>query len=71
MTAKEVVIRCSDGLTVRGKVNIGDHYGRIVDWLSIPDIPFITVFEATSDANLGDVIIVNKKHIIWAAPIGK
>jgi len=69
MQAKEVVIRCSDGLTVKGKVNIGDQYGRIVDWLSIPNIPFITVFDASSEENLGKVIIVNKQHIIWASPV--
>ncbi len=69
MNAKEVIVRCTDGTTMRGKINIGDKNTRLSDYFSFNKDPFITLFDATSGGEVGKVIILNKDHLIWVVPI--
>lgn len=71
MNVKEVIVRCTDGAVMRGKVNIGDKMSRVSDWISGNREDFITVFDATSDEEVGKVIVVNKSHIIWVVPVNE
>ncbi len=69
MNAKEVIVKCSDGTTMRGKINIGDTKSRLSDYFSLNKDPFVTLFDATSDGEVGKVIILNKDHLIWIVPV--
>ncbi len=69
MNTKEVIVRCTDGTTMRGKINIGDKNTRLSDYFSNNQDPFITLFDATSEGEVGKVIILNKDHLIWVVPI--
>lgn len=69
MNAKEVIVRCTDGTTMRGKINIGDKNSRLSDYFSYNKDSFITLFDATSEGEVGKVIILNKDHLIWVVPI--
>ena len=69
MNVREALIRCSDGSTLKGKVNIGEKSSRLSAWFISNKDPFVTVFDATVDGETDKVIIVNKDHIIWAIPV--
>ena len=69
MNTKEVIIRCTDGTTMRGKINIGDRNTRLSDYFSNNQDSFITLFDATSEGEVGKVIILNMDHLIWVVPI--
>lgn len=71
MNVKEIVVRCTDGSTMRGKVNIGDKFSRLSDWIVSNKDEFMTVFDATSEGEVDQVIIVNKAHVIWIMPVGE
>jgi hypothetical protein len=69
MKAMGVVIKCTDGLLVRGKVNIGDRLNRVSDWFNSDTDPFLTIFQAEMADGQHDVLIINKDHIVWARPL--
>ncbi|MBW2091484.1 MAG: hypothetical protein JRI34_05080 [Deltaproteobacteria bacterium] len=68
MNTKGVVIRCIDGSTVRGKINIGPKSSRISDWFYLNKDKFFTVFDAALGGEVDKVFILNKDNVIWVMP---
>jgi|GEM_PF-308006 hypothetical protein len=67
----KVKIRCADGSTVVGHVNLScerDGFDRVSEIFTEGEKPFIVVFNATSRGKGENVLIINKAHIIWASP---
>lgn len=67
----KVKIRCADGSTVVGHVNLsceGEGFDRVSEIFTEGEKPFIVVFNAISRGKGGSVLIINKSHIIWASP---
>ncbi|MBW2060724.1 MAG: hypothetical protein JRI34_13545 [Deltaproteobacteria bacterium] len=69
MNVQEVIVRCTDGTTMKGKINIGPKSSRLSDWFYLNKDQFITVFNAVVEGEADKVIIVNKDNIIWVMPI--
>ncbi len=69
MNTRKVKIKCIDGSTLRGKINIGAKSTRLSDWFYLNKDQFITVFEATLEGETDQVLILNKDNIIWVMPI--
>ncbi|MBW1710808.1 MAG: hypothetical protein JRG97_13375 [Deltaproteobacteria bacterium] len=69
MNAREVAIRCTDGSTMRGKINIGPKSSRLSDWFYLNKDQFITVFDAALEGEMDKVVILNKNNIIWVMPL--
>ncbi len=69
---REIIIKSSDGLIIRGKINLNAEskpMDRISDVLSQGSSHFITLFDIIQPDNMGKTIILNKHHIIWAIPV--
>jgi hypothetical protein len=71
LTPAEVVVKLVDGSTVKGKINLHSDEAvvqRVRDiFTKIPD-PFIVVFDATVEGQMGRVMILNKRNIAWVSP---
>jgi hypothetical protein len=62
---KHILVRLSDGSSIRGNVNLGD-YKRLSDLVKHSTDKFITVVsEGTSEEPI-KVFLVNKDYMIWA-----
>ncbi|MGQ9858297.1 MAG: hypothetical protein ACUVS3_06360 [Thermodesulfobacteriota bacterium] len=67
----KVKIRCSDGSTVVGHVNLScepDGFDRVSEIFTEGEKPFVVVFNATSRGKGESVLVINKAHIIWVSP---
>ncbi len=67
----KVRIRCADGSTIVGHVNLScepDGFDRVSEIFTEGEKPFIVVFNATSRGRGESVLVINKAHIIWASP---
>lgn len=71
LDARDVFIKLVDGTTIRGKVNLysdGHMIQRVSDiFTKVPD-PFITVFDAAVEGEMGRCVIINKNNIVWVSP---
>jgi len=70
--AREVMIKLVDGSVVKGKINL--HQGeaivdRVSEVFTKRDEPFLVVFDATFEGKSGRVLILNKRNMIWVAPL--
>jgi hypothetical protein len=63
---KDVVVKISDGTTVKGKVNIGDRFHRLSDLFRLSQESFITLVSEESTESLNEVFFINKNYILWA-----
>ncbi len=67
----EVVVKLVDGSLVKGKINLHSDDAvvqRVSDiFTKVPD-PFIVVFDATAEGQIGKVLILNKRNIVWVSP---
>lgn len=71
MDPRSVVIKMIDGSVIRGQVNLyheETQYNRISDLIARGSEPFLVVFGVTVEEKPDQVIIVNKRNILWAAP---
>jgi Family of unknown function (DUF6812) len=69
--AREVSLKLVDGSLVKGKVNMCNDEAciqRVSELFTRVSEPFIVVFDATVEGKTGQVLILNKRNIIWAAP---
>ena len=72
LDSRNVILKLVDGSMVKGKINlhhdeaviqrVSDIFTRIAD-------PFIVVFDATVEGEVGKVLIINKRNVIWASPV--
>jgi hypothetical protein len=71
INARTVTLKLVDGSLVHGKINLHRSdidISRVSDlFTKIPD-PFIVVFDATAEGKTGQVLIINKRNIVWIAP---
>lgn len=65
--SKEAIIKLSDGNTIRGKINIRNQ-ARLSDLLNLKDDNFLVVFDCQFREELGKILFVNKRHVVWIAP---
>jgi len=65
---KNVIVRISDGSTIKGKVNIRDTHHRLSDFFRLSQEQFITVISDESKEDSQNVFFVNKNYIVWAGP---
>ena len=64
----KVSVRLADGTTIKGLLNIGK-YNRLSDFLNTKEAdPFVIIYEASMPGTTGKVVIINRSHIVWAAP---
>lgn len=62
----KVTIRCLDGSTIQGKVNL-KHEKRVSDVFIKGDEQFVVVFDATVKGALGKILVMNKNAIAWVS----
>lgn len=65
---ERVLIKCVDGTLVNGETNLG-RATRVSDLFTRGENPFIVVFNAHVHGYTGDVVFVNRDHIVWAMPL--
>jgi hypothetical protein len=64
---REVRVKTTDGVTLRGKVNIGIK-ARVADIFTKTDDPFIVLSDVKREDGIRTVLFVNKNHIVWVEP---
>lgn len=64
---REVRVKTTDGVTLRGKVNIGIK-ARVADLFTKTDDPFIVLSDVKREDGLRTVLFVNKNNIVWVEP---
>lgn len=65
---ERVLIKCVDGTLVNGETNLG-RATRVSDLFTRGENSFLVVFNANVHGYTGDVVFVNKDHIVWAMPL--
>ncbi|MDZ7762159.1 MAG: hypothetical protein U5L00_18140 [Desulfovermiculus sp.] len=68
--SKQVIVKLTDGTSIKGWINLRNNT-RISDLLNNYEAQFIVLFNCTLREELGNVIFVNRNHILWAAPVEK
>jgi len=63
---RSVTIRCIEGSTVRGNVNL-KHENRTSDLFTKGEGPFIVLFDAVIQDEHRKTLVVNKKSIAWVS----
>jgi hypothetical protein len=66
-----VKVRCADGSTVVGFVNLSCEavgFDRVSEIFTEGEKPFIVVFNAVARGKGEMVMIINKSHIVWVSP---
>ena len=63
-----VRVKTVDGSIMRGSVNVAFHE-RVSDFFVSSEKPFFVLFDATTPGGgSGNVLIMNKAHVIWIEP---
>ena len=65
---KNVMVKISDGTTIKGKVNVRDMHQRLSDFFRHSQDQFITVVSEETREDSQNVFFVNKNYIVWAGP---
>jgi hypothetical protein len=71
MEACRVTLKLADGSLVTGMINLiqrGDTEHRVSDIFVGREEPFVVVFKATLGETTDQVLVINKRHIIWVIP---
>jgi len=69
--ARELTVKLVDGSVVKGKINLhhDEHLiQRVSEIFTQIEEPFLVVFDATCEGKGGQVMILNKRNILWASP---
>ncbi len=66
--SKEAIVKLADGTSIKGWVNLKNNT-RLSDLLNNYDAQFIVLFNCKLREELGDVLFVNRNHILWVAPV--
>ncbi|MGE5840481.1 MAG: hypothetical protein ACM34H_11135 [Deltaproteobacteria bacterium] len=64
---REVRVKTTDGVTLKGKVNIGIK-ARVADIFTKTDDPFIVLSDVKREDGVRTVLFVNKNNIVWVEP---
>ncbi|HEY9073914.1 MAG TPA: hypothetical protein VIN67_07245 [Desulfobaccales bacterium] len=71
METTGISLKLSDGSVVKGKINLHHDEAmiqRLSELFTRLDDPFVVVFDATFEGKSGQVLIINKRNVLWAAP---
>jgi hypothetical protein len=71
LEARELTVKLVDGSVVKGKINLhhDEHMiQRVSELFTQIAEPFLVVFDATHEGKGSQVMILNKRNILWAAP---
>jgi len=64
----KIAVSLSDGTIIKGTLNIRK-YNRLSDYLNSKEAdPFLIIYDAVMAGATGKVVIINREHIVWAAP---
>jgi|GEM_PF-2387795 len=66
--SERVVVKCVDGTVINGETNLG-RSRRISEVFTKGDSRFVIIFNANIQGYTGDVVFVNREHIVWAMPL--
>ena len=64
---KNITIKTTDGSTIYGQMNIGEKE-RVSDIFTSNKSPFVVMVDVSYKENVGKIIFINKRHIVWAEP---
>lgn len=64
---KNITIKTTDGSTIYGQINIGEKE-RVSDIFTSNKSPFVVMVDVSYKENVGKIIFINKRHIVWAEP---
>ena len=64
---KNITIKTTDGSTIYGQINIGEKE-RLSDIFTSNKSPFVVMVDVSYKENVGKIIFINKRHIVWAEP---
>jgi small nuclear ribonucleoprotein (snRNP)-like protein len=65
---KNVIVKISDGSTIKGKVNIRETHQRLSDYFRYSQEQFITIISEETKEDSQNVFFVNKDYIVWIGP---
>ncbi len=71
LNPKSVTLKMMDGSLVKGKINLHHDEAqvqRVSDIFTRIGDPFLVVFDAATEGELGKVLIINKRSVLWASP---
>ncbi len=64
----KLAVCLSNGTIVKGSLNIRK-YNRLADYLNSPEAdPFLTIYDAVMPGSTDKIVIVNRRHVVWATP---
>lgn len=66
--ARQLILKLVDGTTVKGWTNIRN-FNRLSDALNSDDKPFVTLFDVSMQGHVGQVLLVNKRQVMWTMPL--
>ena len=64
--AKQAIVRLIDGTSIKGWINL-KNFTRLADLLNQSGDLYIAIFSCSFREDLGEVLLVNKKNILWVA----
>jgi len=62
---RSIMLKMSDGSTLKGKINLGDNFQRLSDLFRQTQSQFITVACDEPTEGSKKVFFVNKNYIVW------
>ena len=65
---KNITIKTTDGSTIYGQINIGEKE-RVSDIFTSNKSPFVVMVDVSYKENVGKIIFINKRHIVWRNPM--
>ena len=69
--ARRLTLKLIDGSIVTGVINLiqrGETEHRVSDIFVARDEPFVVIFQATMGEMTDQVLVINKRHIVWVIP---
>ena len=67
-TSKQAIVKLVDGTSIKGWINMKQQT-RLSDVLNTYDDEFLVMFNCSFREELGKVVFVNKKQILWVTPV--
>jgi hypothetical protein len=71
METRRLSLKLVDGSLVTGMINLiqrGETEHRVSDIFVGRQEPFVVIFQATMGGMSNQVLVINKKHIVWVIP---
>jgi hypothetical protein len=68
---RRVTLKLADGSLITGMINLiqrGETEHRVSDIFVGREEPFVVIFQATLGDMTNQVLVINKRHIVWVIP---